>query len=144
MLRILKTLLIWFMIAAMPVQGLAAVVKASCGPAHHDGLSASKAGHVHDAAHGAADAHHHHDGEQQAGFDAEPAEASPEASHATAHGSSYCSACAACCVGAFAPPPVVVLPTVHDHSASVLIPPRHIAPGYVPGGLERPPRSILL
>jgi hypothetical protein len=36
MIRVLKTLLLWFLIATMPVQGIAAVVQASCGPRHHD------------------------------------------------------------------------------------------------------------
>jgi hypothetical protein len=139
MLRVLKTLLIWILIAGLPLQGMAAAIKASCGPAHHHDLHAS-AVHSH-----AAHSHHHESEGRQgnAGQDASPATMAGDGP-VTVHGagdSSYCSACAACCVGACAPPAAIVLPSLHDLSERVLTLPSHIASGFVPGGLERPPKS---
>ena len=56
--------------------------------------------------------------------------------------SSFCSACAACCAGAVAPPPTVSLdPAVFSARASVL-PPVVSFVGFIPPGPERPPKHV--
>src|SRR6478672_2645086 len=99
--RFVKTFLLWLLLAALPLQGFAAAMQLSCGPAKqapgavaalpHDFHAHASSGHQHDAsAHSAT---------------------TPAAEHAamTGHASSSCSACSTCCLGAIALPvdPVV-------------------------------------
>jgi hypothetical protein len=143
--RALKTLLLWLLITALPVQGLAAVMKASCGPAHHSSLPIvimAAADHHHgDATH--AHHQHHHDAAMHS-----VADASASDSHTTTDGSSakhesaYCSACAACCVGAVAPPPASDWTPTHSSSETAAPSPAPLVAGFIPDGLERPPRCI--
>ncbi|RJG05056.1 hypothetical protein D3870_02605 [Noviherbaspirillum cavernae] len=146
MIRLLKTMLLLFMVLALPVQGLAAAMKASCGPGHHSALSVTVAeDHHHDA--DAAQEHHHHDGGhessvQHASIDSQPAPDDEASSGKTAGQSAYCSACAACCVGAVAPPSVSFLTPAYSSSENVVVSPSPLVTGHVPAGLERPPKPI--
>jgi hypothetical protein len=140
--RVLKTFLLWLLMAALPLQGMAAVIKASCGPRHHDMSSVLtvKGHHSHDEAAGP---HHHDDaGNVVIADDAQKASAkkSPEAKQGPHL--SYCSACAACCFGAAAPPPSVSLTPVFSTVESAVIPPVVSFTGFIPAGLERPPRHL--
>lgn len=141
--RALKTLLLWLLIAALPLQGLAAVIQASCGPAHHDGseISAVSTQYHHDSEmaldhHDGAAATHHYASELPATSD--------HPSAPDKHQSSVCSACAACCVGAVAliSPPSIFIPA-HTSSELVVISPSPLVTGFIPAGLERPPKHIL-
>jgi hypothetical protein len=144
--RTFKTLLLWLLMAVLPVQGLAAAIKASCGPAHHTSLPVVSmvAQHHHDsdAAHG----HHHDDATGQSA--ASTADDTSSDALATASDSSsiskssYCSACAACCIGAVAPPTVLIWTPARGSSESVVLSPMPLVTGYIPSGLERPPRHI--
>lgn len=140
--RALKTLLLWLLIAALPLQGLAAVIQASCGPAHHDGskISALTNQYHHDSEmapdhHGAAATHH---------YASELPATSDHTSAPEKHQSSVCSACAACCVGAVAliSPPSIFIPA-HTSSELVVISTSPLVTGFIPAGLERPPKHIL-
>jgi len=143
--RALKTLLLWLIIASLPLQGLAAVTKSACGPAHHNPLPAvmvvDQHEHVHDGVHaGATDHHgmvdHHHAQATAASHDASDAKTSGNASHTSA----YCAACAACCFGAVAPPSAMLLPLEPTASESILLSPVSLLAGHVPSTPERPPR----
>jgi len=139
--RALKTLLLWLLITALPLQGFAAVVQASCGPAHHDGPAISTVSNQ-----------YHHDSEMALNHDAAATHHSMSELPATSdhlsaspkHQGSACSACAACCVGAVAliSPPSIFIPT-HTSSELVVISPSPLVTGFIPAGLERPPKHIL-
>lgn len=154
--RIFKTLLIWLIVVALPMQAAAAVVKASCGSTHHSAqvqdsvvehASAVEVAH-HDAM--TMEAHHAH--ADQASMHAEFAEdvlSANETEDATAslaqadHGHSTCSACAACCVAAVAPPPAQVRAPEFSQFKKSFIVSSKLLTGFIPAGLERPPRIFL-
>lgn len=144
MLCAFKRLLIWMLLAALPVQGLAAVSKAVCGPAHHqppvvqsmhrmqpDDISqqGAHAGHAQEATHAVHQATAADDaGKKESGT----------------YSTNYCSACAACCVGAAAPPSAAIVPSMAGTSSSkVAFQPLRMV-SIVPAGLERPPKSSLV
>ena len=141
--RALKTLLLWLLITALPLQGFAAVVQASCGPAHHNGAGISVVSNQ-----------YHHDSEMAlerndaaAATHHDVSELPATSDHSSAphkHQSSVCSACAACCVGAVAliSPPSIFIPA-HTSSELVVISPAPLVTGFIPAGLERPPKHIL-
>lgn len=143
MFRVFKTFLLWLLIAALPIQGAAAVIKASCGPRHHGvSIEASVSDHHHSVgtlAHGDVSAEMVAvDNEAVVAFAlTEQADSSPKLPV-----SSFCSACAACCAGAVAPPPSLSLtPTFLVVEAAVL-PPVVSFTGFIPAGPERPPRHL--
>ena len=142
--RILKTFLLWLLIAVLPLQGMAAVIKASCGPRHHDtSLAVMKvAEHHHDADVAA----HQHDS-SDANIAAVGVEDADTASHHSSsakqiHKTSHCSACAACCMGAVAPPPSLSLPPVLSTIEAAPLLSAVSFTGFIPAGLKRPPRHL--
>lgn len=58
------------------------------------------------------------------------------------HKHTACSFCASCCIGAVAPPYMPAAASVHTHSSAVLVSPSPLVTGFVPAGLERPPKRI--
>lgn len=141
MKHVIKTLLLWMLLLVLPAQAIATAAKMSCGPNHHATLAEKNVARTHhDANHGD---HHHAENEAAVSDTALPdlADASPSDS-STSVKSAFCSACAACCVGA------AVVSTQMDWSPSftgtfipALSPPPSFT-GYIPAGLERPPRHI--
>lgn len=144
--RVLKTFLLWLLIAALPIQGMAAVVKASCGPQHHDmssSMSTNGIAHLHDD--GVLAHHESHDAnaaipDPHPDLEVHVAETSSDTGHT--YKTSYCSACAACCVGAAAPPTRVSLAPVLSTVEVAVNPPVLSYTGFIPAGLERPPRLL--
>jgi hypothetical protein len=142
--RILKTFLLWLLIAALPLQGMAAIIKASCGPRHHSlsPVTMSVVEHHHD---GSAAPHEHvnviADG-TTVDFEVANKTDSKSADGEPVHKTSYCSACAACCTGAVAPPPAVSLNPAFIAVEATVIPPVDSFIGFIPAGLERPPRPV--
>lgn len=132
--RTLQSLLLWLMIVMMPVQGIAAVIKASCGPNHH---------HVAQVANEAE--HHHHDGVAAHASSDSMFGTSMNAGDVRADSDSYknafCSACAACCSGAVGPPALVTLPSQQGSSESFVLAAASLVAGFIPAGLDRPPKS---
>jgi hypothetical protein len=130
MRRFFKTLLLWLCILSLPVQGMAAVTRLSCAPAHHQAVqvwAADHAGHDHHASHGDAMAHDHHQQDQQG----------------QQQGADKCSVCASCCTGlGFVAtfPQWPVAPPAHAPWVATFKP---LLPSFLPEGLERPPRSDL-
>jgi hypothetical protein len=135
MQRVFRAFLIWFVAFAIPLQGYAAAAMISCGPMHATTASASAedpsqhAGHSGDARHGAIDA-----------------AAEPHGDADVDHGKAVkigCAACAACCTASFAPSAVVPFTgVIHSHAVEIPFFGRS-GDGFVPDGLERPPRTSL-
>ena len=145
---LIRTLLVWLLMLAVPAQAVAAATMAFCGPGHHGG--GSSRGHAQTAA---SPEHTHHEGGAHnagsaSGVTAEPDElgaaahadsASPNGAHADKQ---KCSVCAACCslsaipsmalavpVAAFIPPVFsTIVPAVNAVAAD---------------GPDRPPRMVL-
>ncbi|HYD75682.1 hypothetical protein [Ramlibacter sp.] len=91
-MSVLRTLLAWLLLAALPLQGFAAATTLLCGPAHHAATASAGA----TAAHHAASDGHGHAHEAQA-FESD-ADADATTSTATDIGHS-CNLCAAACHG---------------------------------------------
>jgi hypothetical protein len=134
--RSIKTFLLWLLLAALPVQGIAAAAMMSCRSGH-ESLEVSEpavAHHHHDMAVPAHDAVAHNDGAHH--------------SHHAHHGhdkhgaTTSCSSCAACCVGAAAIPSGLAWTFVHNKSEPVIVSPSPFMTGHIPVGLERPPRAL--
>ncbi|MBP7667821.1 MAG: hypothetical protein KA774_13315 [Burkholderiaceae bacterium] len=151
MFRVLRTILVWVMALAMPLQGMAASAMLFCAPGHAGvlqgpGPAAAAVGGSH-----AAHAHHHgHDADAmdqaaptiEVAADAPCAGADGPSDPPPHHGKFSCSACAACCV-ALALPGRLVLPAASGPSQQV--PTATAAPvaSHQPDGLDRPPRAAL-
>lgn len=130
--RLFKTFLLWLLLAVLPLQGTAAAVQTSCGPMPH---------------HGAAEMvmqaqSHHHEGDDAADSVTVVAAKSAGDSADIKHKSSHCSACAACCVGAVAPPSISALTSAYSSSLLEVVSPSPLVTGFIPAGLERPPKRI--
>lgn len=146
---VLKTFLLWLMIAALPLQGMAAVVKASCGPRHHamPPVAMAMMEHHHAAAGDAHDhtsAHQHtsaQDHTSAATSTLEP-QALDDLVHAKSPKSSHCSACAFCCTGSAAPPTTLSLMQAPVHVEAIDLPSAVSFTGFIPAGPERPPRLV--
>ena len=144
---LIRALLIWLLVLAVPAQGAAAATMAFCGPNHHGGGGAAQmqatapTHHAHpDGA--VASEHQHFQATAAADEDSSASEdsvASAKGSHASKH---KCSACASCCsVGAIlssvlAVPAPVFAPTVF----SALVP---SVDTFAADGPDRPPRMVL-
>jgi hypothetical protein len=128
---LIRTLLICFLVLAVPAQGAAAVTMAYCGPNHHGRGAAT------DAQQTASGKHSHH------GIDSQPAIGHDDPAAQAVHADKQkCSACASCCTFG------VVLSTVLDVPAPDLAPTRFSAvsasvEAFVAEGPDRPPRMIL-
>jgi hypothetical protein len=141
--RIFKIWLLWLLIMAIPVQGLAAAAMLSCGSAH---AASPQAAHVH-IGHSQSDAmdHHHHHDTASSGHASDEVMDAP-AGHGSSgqhkHTISSCSACAACCLGAAVIPSGLALIPIYTSVELVAVSPSQFVTGHIPAGLERPPRTI--
>lgn len=120
-----RTLLVWLMLLAIPLQGFAAASSALC-----DAATAPLASH---AAAGM-DARH------CAGPDSNTPDTDKAAGN-TADSLAKCSSCAFCCVGtAIAPPCAAAADPRPPASEPIAYAAMHVT-AHIPGGLERPPHS---
>jgi hypothetical protein len=141
----IKTLLLWLLLAALPLQGYAAASMLPCQGGH--GAPARIAGQPQRQADGAA--HHHAASARQvaaSGHCAMPTQHHQDHQDHPDHcgadaGNAKCSSCAACCVGAATAVPVSALAGIRP-AGSEAIPYRvmHVT-AHIPGGLERPPHT---
>ena len=162
MALLIRTLLVWLLVLALPAQGVAAATMAFCGPHHPGGGAASHAEqraaaeHVHPQArpqahpqaHPEADAQGSHgdhgDHHQATAARADSADAGSSAAPAKGgHADQQkCSACASCCsIGAIlnsvlAVPAPELSPTVF----AVVVP---TVDAFAVDGPDRPPRIVL-
>lgn len=131
----LRKLLIWIVVAVLPLQGYAAAAMISCGPVH-----ARMSGHEHHSQAGEA-----HADELHAGHDHAKAEASPPGDErAPGDVTNFkCSACASCCTAPAGPTPALTLVgLIRAHTEAVPFSATS-EDTIVPDGLERPPRPYL-
>ena len=144
---LIRTLFIWLLALAVPVQGAAAATMAFCGPSHHGGAAADQmqsvgpADQAHHIASASSEHAHHHVAPSADEVSAAPADSTPTSafSQASKH---KCSACASCCsVGAIlnavvAVPTPVLSPTLF----STVVP---SVAAFAADGPDRPPRHVL-
>lgn len=140
MTRTWKTYLLWLLIAAVPFQAFAAGLR-TCA-SRHQGMSISVASTAVKSPifqelddqpltqQSAQKAHCKEMGSSGVSTD--------DASKSVKHGS--CSACAACSVGAFAPPPVLTVKTPIKNAEVYVASGVNMVAGYIPDSLKRPPR----
>jgi hypothetical protein len=131
--RFINTFLFWLLVAALPLQGMAAM-QLSCGPTkHHAPASAASHDRHHHASPG-----QHHDSDAQA---AAPS-ASTEDAAMSGHATLSCSACSTCCVGAIALPVTPIVAPVYSASLPALPASPLLLADFIPAGLERPPKPL--
>lgn len=136
MSRLLRTFLVWFMVCAMPAQGIAASRMVFCGPSHGPmvlgALEASKDAEKAHASHSHGDRHGHSEEHAVTGH--------ADSDSAAHHGDAGCSACAACCVAVSVPSTLALPESGRPQQAerSTLI--ERFA-SHHPAALERPPRT---
>jgi len=123
-MRFLVRYLLWLLIAALPLQGVAAAAMAC-----HNGLRQAAA-----ASHQMADTAEHLDA-------AATAHCAGDQKHHPASEHGKCSQCASCCIGAAAPPAMDMTVTPADLPATVFAASEPAMTGHVPATLERPPRQ---
>jgi hypothetical protein len=141
MRRFFKTFLLWLLMAALPLQGFAAGIGTSCGQVAHHGPSESVVParpHHHDG-NAATTAHHHDAGAHSASM---PHPMSADKSAGTSHAHYSCGACMACCHGVAAPASISFLTPGYSDSLPTVIAPAPLVTGFIPAGLERPPKRI--
>ncbi len=143
MRSLLRSLLVWLMVLALPLQGLAgtAMQHGATAPqqsAHRSTAEAARSDHPPFHAHVAAVQGHTH------GQAADPAGAVVEAptSAPAVDGEHHCSACAACCSALGLPSWAEPLAAPTSASAAPPLPPVAVD-SFLPAGLDRPPRSGL-
>lgn len=133
--RTLKTLLAWLLMAILPLQALAASVGMSCAPNHREFAAMSApAGQDMDTG-----MHAHHGDHAGGAGEAVSVAHTPDA-QAEQHPHSSCSACSALCIGAVAPPSAFLPVPTFDGSDAFRAAPSALVPGFIPEGLQRPPR----
>lgn len=142
MFRALKIFLLWLMIATLPIQGVASIVKATCGPRHH---AVSDVAATAEHSHANADADHSHAPNGMGTINAAAAMADDVgeiSDSSSVPQAAYCSACATCCVGAVAPPPSVSLTPAFLTVEAAVLPSVVSFAGIIPAAPERPPRHL--
>ena len=144
---LIRTLLVWLLVLAVPAQGAAAATMAFCGANHHGGAAATHTEQMAPAEHAPmrADAqgtHHSHDETAPAHSDSADAGGSAATSKGGHADKQKCSACASCCsMGAIlnsvlAIPAPDLTPTVF----SIVVP---TVDAFAVDGPDRPPRIVL-
>jgi hypothetical protein len=155
---LLRLALIWLIALAVPLQGVAAVSMAVCGPGHARmlpaaGIASSMKHAAHDHAAGVAV---HHRGQHAAGamhemvadheassdVDASQVDKRNAADKLAQLAKFKCSACASCCTGAAFPASIVSF-DLPKESHVFLASPVVANAIFLTGGQDRPPRSSL-
>lgn len=147
MALLIRTLLIWLLVLAIPAQGAAAATMAFCGPNHHGGeptraMEASQSSdHAHHAEDGAQVDGHAVDAEAtDDAFSAQDASTVAEASPAAKQ---KCSACASCCSLGAILSTVPVIPDA-DSAATVFAAVVPTVDSIAADGPHRPPRNVFV
>lgn len=138
MIRVLKTLLLWLLMASLPVRGLAAV-DMSCGAILNGSAASGMPAHL------PAEATHQHELDTSTLRDLARSQVSAAEhsmpghdSHKDLNGGS----CAACFIGAVAPPSAALRTNESSGSEAVIHFTTVSFTGFITAGLERPPRHL--
>ncbi|MCA1247303.1 hypothetical protein [Massilia sp. MS-15] len=137
--RLLTTLLVWVLMAALPLHAAAASVNMSCAPVPQHAGAVQMIGHAPHAGAAADDPHAHHG---MHATDAADTAADGGSSGAETEKLSHpsCSACSAFCIGALAPPSSPLAVPSFAGSEAVFGSPSDLVAGFIPDGPQRPPR----
>lgn len=128
MKRLFRTLLLWLMIAVLPLHAAAAVIGMPCGNMHSN-APATLAEHHGDTgmdSHQAVHESHEHDAAAHSAGD--------DGSHST------CSACSAFCSAPPVPATAHIAVPGYDGSETLVAAHATLASGFIPEGPRRPPR----
>jgi hypothetical protein len=135
--RTVKTFLVWLLMLVLPLHAVAANVGMSCAPVERQAVHVMAS----TAHHGdAGDAHAHHGGGHANVASATAHDGDSSAKDAGKKAHTSCSACSALCIGAVAPPSAFLPLPSFDGSDAVTVAPARFAAGFIPDGLQRPPR----
>jgi hypothetical protein len=149
----IRTVMMWLLIAALPVQSWAVATMVNCSPSHHRMAASASNGvdhqaHGHDGAlmPGHDHASHHHVAVSDSHADevapSDAAEPGNDAKPPLSLAKFKCSACATCCLGMALPSSMVTFDaSVSSDTVEPGMPHGHVV--FLTAGLERPPRSIL-
>ncbi len=138
----LKTFLLWLLIAVLPLHAVATTMGMSCGPVHQQAMQVAISDDAHHGDGVAAHDHHHDDTDDASSQVASSANDDQSGAPSHQHQHSTCSGCAASCIGAAAPPPAPLLTPAYDSAESYVISLTPLVTGFIPAGLERPPKHI--
>ncbi|MEW6023211.1 MAG: hypothetical protein AB1807_13850 [Pseudomonadota bacterium] len=135
---------LFLLVVSLPMRSMAGVATAECGMDHHAAVDGS-AGHTAMLVHEMQDMEAHEAGHedmpdhrQAAPQDEQPCDDCETASDV--HEATGCGTCAQCCIGACAPPPIVVLTAVEEAVSSVQLFHLSSFTGHIRARIERPPR----
>jgi hypothetical protein len=132
-MKLFRTLIVWLMLFAIPLQGYAAVTMSLCAT----GSPAPVAQVIDDDDQ---TVHQHHAAQAADAGHAMAADAQPSDSHCPSpEGTSKCSTCAACCVVAGNTHPVVTLATAKPVGSECIPYIAIFDTAHISTGLERPP-----
>jgi hypothetical protein len=132
-MKLFRTLIVWLLLLAIPLQGYAAVTMSLCAT----GTPTPVAQVIDD---GDQAAHQHHVAQPGDAGHAIAADAQPDGSHCPSpDGTSKCSTCAACCVVAGNTHPVVTLATAKPVGSESIPYIAIFDTAHISTGLERPP-----
>jgi hypothetical protein len=138
-----RTLLIWLLVLALPAQGAMAATMAFCGPNHHGSTAAASAPHDGHAVH----EDHEHTAQGQAHSVGDPASdtvsaASPASKNLGQADVQKCSVCASCCSATAVWGTVPKLPVV-EPATTVFAEVVSVVQPFAADGPDRPPRIVL-
>ncbi|WP_156923841.1 hypothetical protein [Massilia alkalitolerans] len=136
--RLLTTLLVWLLMAALPLHAVAASVSMSCAPVQQHTGAAQLTDH---GSHAAADDPHAHHGMHAMDSAGTAADGDSSDTKTGKLSHSSCSACSAFCIGAVAPPSSSLSVPSFDGSEAVVAAPADLVAGFIPDGPQRPPRQ---
>lgn len=143
--RIFKKLLVWLLVALLPLQAVAGSFGMTCAPVHQQSsqnvqnLAVADHDMMDDAHAGYGSEHATHGGEHA--DQAASADGNASGHHAGKLSHSTCSACSAFCLGAVAPPSSHLPTPTFDGSDAVIVSPSVFAVGFIQDGPQRPPRQ---
>ena len=138
--RLLTTLLVWLLMAALPLHAVAAATKLSCAHMQQHAQAKPADPHAGHAYVDAGDEHARHGGHTADTGQAAAAGGASDSEPDSLLSHSSCSACSAFCVGAVAPPSASLLLPSFDGSDALVIARSDFGTGFIPDGLQRPPR----
>lgn len=138
----LRSFLLCLLIVSLPIQSIAGVARLACGMIHHLSSVDSRVhgmttpvmmtdGTMHDSG------HEHSDSMAQSALPGEDCEASVT----DTDGRSSCGTCSGCSIGAYAPPPVMVLTAGEEPANQLRQSSSSPFTGHIPARIERPPRT---
>ena len=134
MTRISKIILLWLLALVVPIQGYAATTMLLCNAMHDQ---ATLSANAHATAQESVPACHHDDGVSTTTHgDKKPVSGK--------HVDTKCSACASCCVSVTLLPATLDLNPLRPAPVIVSTAPIAFFTGFIPSGIERPPRNILV